>query len=571
MSHLTIATTTHLLDPEALVRPLAQVVGEAMVDLGVTQFFGVLGSGNLEATSYSAQAGASFLHARHENAAMMMAAAHTEVSGRSAVCTVHQGPGLTNALTGLVECAKSGIPAIVLAGATPQLAMRGNSYIDQERLAHAAGALARTLLVDGAEPIGAQLRDAIRAARAKSLPLLVNVPVDHLRTPVAEPRARYDAAGWRPVPHLAARGAMDEAVATIRTAKRPVIIVGRGAVIAGATDLCRQLARRLRAPAGTTALVHGALAGYSRNLGIIGGFSTQEAAEVLRAADVVIAIGARLTAWTTGDGDLISAGARMLHISTTEPDASLDREYVACRGDARLVVAEIIERLGERDAEQEDGWDGNRALAALQGSSGTHAAHEGAGRDSGLLNPREMATELDALLPTRTVVVDGGDNAWYGTLFTKPAGDGRSFVFTPAGFQSIGLGLAAGIGAAVARPDQLTVISLGDCGALMAAGELDTLARSPVPVIVIVYNDSAGGAEVHHFANSSADVSLAQFPTVELGAVAASFGLDSLVVRSLADLQAIDDWLHGPRTRSLLIDARIDPDFVMECAAEAFL
>ena len=94
----------------------AEAVGRTLYALGVRDAFGVLGSGNFVATQALHAAGAAFHHARHEGGAIAMADGYARVSGSVGVCSVHQGPGFTNALTGLTEAAKSRTPLLVLAG-----------------------------------------------------------------------------------------------------------------------------------------------------------------------------------------------------------------------------------------------------------------------------------------------------------------------------------------------------------------------------------------------------------------------------------------------------------------------
>src|ERR687892_2589189 len=114
------------------------------------------------------------------------------------------------------------------------------------------------------------------------------------------------------------------------------------------------------------------------------------------------------------------------------------------------------------------------------------------------MDPRTLSIRLDDLLPRdRLVAIDSGHFMGWPAMYVDVP-DPQGFVFTQA-FQSIGLGLASAIGAAVAQPDRLTVAALGDGGALMAAGELETAARLRLPLLAVVYNDPAYGAEVHHF------------------------------------------------------------------------
>jgi thiamine pyrophosphate-dependent acetolactate synthase large subunit-like protein len=147
--------------------------------------------------------------------------------------------------------------------------------------------------------------------------------------------------------------------------------------------------------------------------------------------------------------------------------------------------------------------------------------------------------------------------------------DGRSFVFTQS-FMSIGLGLATGLGAAVARPDRLTVVALGDGGALTGLPELETLGRLALDVLVVVYNDASYGAEVHHFAHEQAPMDAVRFPDTDFAALGAAFGLEAATVRSVPDLQVVRDWLDRGRPKPLLIDAKVRPTVVAEWLEEAF-
>jgi thiamine pyrophosphate-dependent acetolactate synthase large subunit-like protein len=176
--------------------------------------------------------------------------------------------------------------------------------------------------------------------------------------------------------------------------------------------------------------------------------------------------------------------------------------------------------------------------------------------DGDRIDPRTLSIALDDLLPAeRTVAVDSGNFMGYPSMFLAVP-DEAGFCFTQA-FQSIGLGLASAIGAAIARPDRLAVAALGDGGALMGVSELETVVRLGLPMVVVVYNDEAYGAEVHHFGPDGDPLGTVRFPPTDIAAIARGFGFDGVTVRSAADLGAVRDWLAGPRERPLLIDAKV--------------
>jgi acetolactate synthase I/II/III large subunit len=176
--------------------------------------------------------------------------------------------------------------------------------------------------------------------------------------------------------------------------------------------------------------------------------------------------------------------------------------------------------------------------------------------DGQRIDPRALSIALDDLLPAeRTVAVDSGNFMGYPSMYLSVP-DEAAFCFTQA-FQSIGLGLASAIGAAVARPDRLAVAALGDGGALMGVSELETVVRLGIPMVVVVYDDEAYGAEVHHFGPDGDPLDTVRFPPTDIAAIGRGFGFEGVTVRSAGDLAAVRDWVDGPRERPLLIDAKV--------------
>src|SRR5918997_1960802 len=155
---------------------VAEAVGRALAAEGVAACFGVLGSGNLLVTNALRDAGVPFVAARHEGGAICMADGYARVSGRVGVCSVHQGPGLTNAITGLTEAAKSCTPLLVLAADTAAAAIRSNFRIDQDGLVRSVGAVAERL--HGPATAVADAARAYRRAQVERRPVVLMMPLD---------------------------------------------------------------------------------------------------------------------------------------------------------------------------------------------------------------------------------------------------------------------------------------------------------------------------------------------------------------------------------------------------------
>jgi thiamine pyrophosphate-dependent acetolactate synthase large subunit-like protein len=181
---------------------------------------------------------------------------------------------------------------------------------------------------------------------------------------------------------------------------------------------------------------------------------------------------------------------------------------------------------------------------------------DGDGQGEQRIDPRTLTIALDDLLPSeRMVSVDSGNFMGYPSMFLSVP-DADAFCFTQA-YQSIGLGLASAVGAAIAQPGRLPVAALGDGGALMGISELETVVRLGLPMVIIVYDDEAYGAEVHHFGPDGHPLGTVRFPPADIAAIGRGFGCAGVTVRAPADLEPVRAWLAGPRDRPLVIDAKV--------------
>jgi len=543
---------------------IAEAVGRALVGLGVDTVFGLMGSGNLAVTNAMRDAGACFYAARHEGGAICMADGYGRVSGRLAACSVHQGPGLTNTVTGLTEAAKSRTPLIVLAPEMPAAAIRSNFRIDQVGLVESVGAIAER--VHGPATALADVVRAVRRARVERRAVVLMLPLDVQAAPCPDGSAPIADA-----PALAPPRPAESAVAALADllagARRPAIIAGRGAVLAGAGAPLRALGELTGALLATSAVGNGLFAGDPYDIGISGGFATPLAARLLGEADVVVAFGAALNQWTTGHGELLAPDATVVQVDLDEEAIGAHHPVaLGVIGDAAATAEAVLARLAGRGCDGAPRRTPDLAAAIAAGRWRHEPYAESAA--AGVLDPRALSIALDDLLPIeRTVVVDSGAFMGWPSMYLGVP-DAAGFVF-PQAFQCVGLALGNAIGAAIARPDRLTVAALGDGGALMSLPELETLGRLGLGILVVIYDDAAYGAEVHHFAPMGEAVDLAQFPDTDFAALAQAAGCHGLTARSLEDLVGLRDWLAAP-DRPFVLDAKVDPTIYGEWLAEAF-
>src|SRR3954453_3092260 len=288
---------------------VSEAVGRTVHALGGDVVFGLMGSGNLAVTNAIVAAGGRFFSSRHEMGALCMADGYARVSGRLGVASVHQGPGLTNAITGLTEAAKSRTPVLLLAADTPAAQIRSNFKIDQDALVESVGAVSER--VHGAATAVAARARAVRRALVERRAVVLNLPLDvqAAETELTPPPRSPALAPVRP-------GDLQPVLDALANAQRPAIIAGRGAVLAGAGPALRQLGELTGAILATSAVGNGLFAGDPFAVGIAGGFPSPPAARLLHDADVVIAFGAALNQWTTRHGTLIAG--RVIQVDRDE-------------------------------------------------------------------------------------------------------------------------------------------------------------------------------------------------------------------------------------------------------------
>jgi acetolactate synthase I/II/III large subunit len=558
---------------------VADAVGRRLAGLGVNTVFGVVGSGNFHVTNALVTGGVRFVAARHEGGATVMADAWARTTGAPGVVTVHQGPGLTNAMTGIAEAAKSRTPLLVLAAEAPEI--RSNFHVDVAGLAAAVGAVGERLY----SPASA-LADVHRAystalgRRTVVLALPLNVQGAQYQPAPGQPAPGQPAPGQPapgdpgPVPDLRrifppapAAEAVTALADVLRAARRPVFIAGRGA--RGRAAELERLADACGALLATSAVAKGLFRVSPWNLDVSGGFASPLAAELISDADVIVSWGCSLNMWTTRHGRLIPPGAILVQVDDDGTAIGAHRPvHLGVLGDvaetARAVTAALAEGGTQEDPGGESGpvrdeRSGYRSAELRERIAGQVRWRDVAYSDEGdgeRIDPRTLSIALDDLLPAeRTVAVDSGNFMGYPSMYLSVP-DEAGFCFTQA-FQSIGLGLATAIGAAIARPDRLAVAALGDGGALMGVSELETVVRLGLPMVVVVYDDEAYGAEVHHFGPDGDPLDTVRFPPTDIAAIGRGFGFEGVTVREAADLAAVRGWLDGPRERPLLIDAKV--------------
>jgi thiamine pyrophosphate-dependent acetolactate synthase large subunit-like protein len=545
---------------------VASVLANDLVAYGARSCFGLLGTANFKISHALVQGGVELICARHEGNAASMGDAYAKATGELTLVSVHSGPGLTNALTGIGEAAKSRTPLLVLAGDVPTGAVKSNFYFEQAEMVRSVGAVSeRTHTVASARED--TLRAVTRALRDRQT-VVLSLPTDV-----------QDALYAGAVPPLAlpaAIGAMHPNPAKVRqladvleSAHRPLVLAGRGAVISGAEQALATLAERCGALLATSVCGHGLFAGNTWSVGISGGFASSAADDLISESDLIMAFGASLTHWTTKRGKLIAPGATVAQIDV---DASrlgyqMPVQY-GIHSDARVTAEALLAELGRRgDGPRSGRRDEETRRRIREGDNHNTPYQDTSTRE--LIDPRTLSKAVDAILPKERVVASDSGHfcGWVPRFLRVP--NARASCLSHS-FQSVGLGLASAIGLAVANPGALAVLGIGDGGFLMSIADLETAVRMKLRMCILVYNDRSYAAEVHLYRRRGYSIDIVQFPDTDFSAIARGFGARSAIVRTVDDLRPVEAWVQEGAPGVFVIDAKINPDLEADWHAEHF-
>ncbi|GAA4367212.1 thiamine pyrophosphate-binding protein [Agromyces bauzanensis] len=516
----------------------------------VDHVFGVMGNGNAALLDALDRTSTRYTPLRHEVGGVVAADAFFRASGRLAAATATYGAGFTNTLTALAESAQARIPVVLVVGDAPTAGLRP---WDVDQAAMAAAARVPTLTMSREDAAATTLR-AIEHALAHRTAVVLAIPYDLATADAGDlPAAGAVPPVALPAPLMPDGRRLDLVAELLTGARRPFLLAGRGAWLAGAGEQLGRLADLTGAVTASTALARGIFPEPRFDLGVTGGFGQEHAMALVHEADVAVVFGAGLNQYTMRFGRLFAPGTRVVQVDLA-PEATHPTVTDFAPGDARLAASGIADRLEQAHASS-NGWRESVDFAPLRR---LHPGDDVA--PDGRLDPRRVAARLGELLPgDRVVVSDGGHFIGWANMYWPVASPDRMLMVGTA-FQSIGLGLPSVPGAAAAKPESAIVLTTGDGGGLMALADLESAVRTAAGRgIAVVWNDAAYGAEVNLYGLQGYAEAPMLIPEVDFAALATAVGAEGVVVRELADLDRLATWAAGPvgERRFLLLDCRI--------------
>ncbi len=521
---------------------------DAMVRLlklhGVTHVFGLCGDTSLPFYDSLRRLGAGMTHVltRDERSAAYMADGYARVSGRVGVCEGPSGGGATYILPGVAEANESSIPILAI---TTDIATgsRGRFTLTELDQASLFKPLTKwNRVIDRAADLPETVREAFRQMTGNRPGAAhLGLPFDVQNQPVDEDEIRADPQ-FGTYPSLRAApdpDAIEEAADRLLAAKSPLFVCGGGVVIAGAEAALLRCARLLDAPVATSISGQGSISERDPlAVGVVGSNGGTDATRALvEAADLVAFVGCRAGSVTTERGRIPAAGkTTILHIDADPRVFGANyKPDVAIEADAKLALKTLAGALERRRARSDRG---SAARVAMARKTKFDAFRALAAADARPIRPERVVAELQALLPEDAVLVcDPGTPCPYFSAYYEFARPGRHFISNRA-HGALGYSMAAAVGASYGRPGVPVLSIMGDGSFGFTAGELETIARLRVPILMIVFaNASYGWIKAGQKTRYEGRYFSVDFSPTDHARVAAAFGVRSWRVRDSADLK----------------------------------
>jgi acetolactate synthase-1/2/3 large subunit len=465
----------------------AELFADTLVQLGIDRIFTLVGDHLNEVLAAAKGRGLRIVDMRHESGVTHAADAWARITRKPALALVTGGPGHTNAMTGIATAQLAGSPLIAVSGSRASTAGERQAFQDIDQVA-----MTRPIVKWAAEPPSAALipfylgRAYTEANSGRKGAVHLTIPVDvfagYAETPARLPLPVAQA------PRQADRWAIDECLAMLQTAERPIAIAGSGVWWAGAEEELQEFIEQTAIPLYTITMARGCVPDeHPLCMGYADPALNRAARRALPEADVVLAVGKRID-FRLGFGGprVFSAAAKIVQIDIHPQEFGLNRNVdLAICADAKAALRALSRGAGRYP------WDTEAWLERLRADGEKPFA---GGEDETPIHPAAFFRELKGALPRDTHYSwDGGDFAHWGRATIPANVNGGWLRLGPLG--TIGAALPNAVALKLAHPEEPVVMITGDGALGFYIAELDTLVRHGLPVVIVVGNDGGWGLE----------------------------------------------------------------------------
>ncbi|MDN3608605.1 acetolactate synthase 2 catalytic subunit [Vibrio ostreicida] len=457
----------------------AELVVAALKQQGIKTVFGYPGGAIMPIYDALYDGGVEHILCRHEQGAAMAAIGMARSTQDVAVCMATSGPGATNLVTGLADAFMDSVPLVAITGQVASSHIGTDAFQEMDVIGMSLSCTKHSYLVTDIRELADTLAEAFEVAKAgRPGPVIVDIAKD---VQLAQSPVEILPPFTPPALPIAQQDAVSTAQQLLSQSTRPVLYVGGGVQLGKATQSVREFLRLNPMPTVSTLKGLGTVERHDPHyLGMLGMHGTKAANLVVQESDLLIAVGARFDDRVTGKLDTFAPHAKVIHIDIDAAEINkLRHVHAPLRGEINLILPQL--------ELTQDITPWVKHSESLRSGFKWRYDHPGE-----LIFAPSLLKQLSDMMPDSSIIsTDVGQHQMWAAQHIQPR-EPQNFI-TSAGLGTMGFGLPAAMGAAVARPNDQSILITGDGSFMMNIQELGTLKRRQIPVKIVLLNNQRLG------------------------------------------------------------------------------